>query len=93
MYFDPFHGNGPLSSDECQLLYEGLTGLGNWSSEFLRPVSNRLTIIRILANLKSIFRRRGDVDGIRWVMRMRLSIPEIASVESAEFARLVRGSN
>jgi len=93
MYFDPFHGSGPLSSDECQLLYEGLTGLGNWSSEFLRPVSNRLTIIRILANLKSIFRRRGDVDGIRWVMRMRLSIPEIASVESAEFARLVRGSN
>jgi hypothetical protein len=26
-------------------------------------------------------------------MRMRLAIPEIAAVETTEFARLVRGSN
>lgn len=93
VYFDPFHGSGPLSASDCRSLYEGLTGLANWSEDFLNPVSSRLTVIRVLANLKSIYRRKGDVDGIRWVMRMRLSIPEIAAAETTEFARLVRGSN
>ena len=93
MYFDPFHGSGPLSASDCRSLYEGLTGLANWSDEFLNPASSRLTVVRILANLKSIYRRKGDVDGIRWVMRMRLAIPEIAASETTEFARLVRGSN
>lgn len=93
VYFDPFHGSGPLSFNDCRLLYEGLTGLANWSSEFINPVSSRLTVVRILANLKSIYRRKGDVEGIRWVMRMRLAIPEIAASETTEFARLVRGSN
>ena len=93
LYFDPFHGSGPLSASDCRSLYEGLTGLANWSEEFLNPVTSRLTVVRILANLKSIYRRKGDVEGIRWVMRMRLSIPEIAASETTEFARLVRGSN
>jgi regulator of sirC expression with transglutaminase-like and TPR domain len=93
MYFDPFHGSGPLSASDCRSLYEGLTGLANWSDEFLNPATSRLTVVRILANLKSIYRRKGDVDGIRWVMRMRLAIPEIAASETTEFARLVRGSN
>jgi len=93
MYFDPFHGSGPLSASDCRSLYEGLTGLANWSDEFLNSASSRLTVARILANLKSIYRRKGDVDGIRWVMRMRLAIPEIAASEKSEFARLVRGSN
>jgi regulator of sirC expression with transglutaminase-like and TPR domain len=92
-YFDPFHSARELTADDCRLLYEGMTGLGNWSDEFLLPASNRLTIIRILANLKSIYRRKGDLNGIRWVMRLRLAIPEIAAVESVEFARLVRASN
>lgn len=93
VYFDPFHGGGALSAADCRSLYEGLTGLANWSGEFLSPVTSRLTVIRILANLKSIYRRKGDIEGIRWVMRMRLAIPEIAALEMTEFARLVRGSN
>ena len=93
LYFDPFHGSGPFSPADCRALYEGLTGLANWSTEFIGSVSNRLTIIRILANLKSTYRRKGNVEGIRWVMRMRLAIPEVAAVETTEFARLVRGSN
>ncbi len=93
IYFDPFHGSRTLTASDCRSLYEGLTGLANWSGEFLNPATSRLTVIRILANLKSIYRRKGDVEGIRWVMRMRLAIPEIAASETTEFARLVRGSN
>jgi hypothetical protein len=50
-------------------------------------------VIRVLSNLKSIYRRRSDIANLRWVMRLRSVIPEIAASESAEFAQLVRRSN
>jgi hypothetical protein len=65
----------------------------NWSAEFLEPSSARLMVIRVLSNLKSIYRRRSDIANLRWVMRLRSVILEIAASESAEFAQLVRRSN
>jgi hypothetical protein len=75
------------------MLYENLTQIDNWSAEFLEPSSSRLMVIRVLSNLKSIYRRRSDVANLRWVMRLRSVIPEIAAVESVEFAQLMRRSN
>lgn len=93
VYFDPFHGSEPLSATECQMLYRRLTSLDNWSGEFLVPTPSRQLVVRILNNLKSIYLRRGDVVGIRWVMRLRTVIPELAVEEQRQFARLVRSSN
>lgn len=92
-FFDPFHSPRPLSADQCKMLYENLTQIDNWSAEFLEPSSSRLMVIRVLSNLKSIYRRRSDVANLRWVMRLRSVIPEIAAGESVEFAQLMRGSN
>lgn len=92
-FFDPFHSPRPLSAQECRTLYESLTQLDNWSAEFLEPSDARIMVIRTLSNLKSTFRRRGDMANLRWVMRLRTHIPEIATVESAEFAKLLRRSN
>ena len=92
-YFDPFHSPIPLTADQCKKLYENLTQMENWSAEFLEPSSARLMVIRVLSNLKSIYRRRSDIANLRWVMRLRSVIPEIAASESAEFAQLVRRSN
>ena len=92
-FFDPFHSPRPLSAQECRTLYESLTQLDNWSSEFLEPSDARIMVIRTLSNLKSIYRRRGDMANLRWVMRLRTHIPEIAAVESNEFAKLLRRSN
>jgi hypothetical protein len=50
-------------------------------------------VIRVLSNLKSIYRRRSDSSNLRWVMRLRSVIPEIAASETVEFAQLMRGSN
>lgn len=93
MYFDPFHSPRPLSAQACRTLYESLTQLDNWSAEFLEPSDARIMVIRTLGNLKSIYRRRGDMANLRWVMRMRTHIPEISAVESTEFAKLLRRSN
>ena len=92
-FFDPFHSAQPLTAEQCKSLYENLTQIDNWSAEFLEPSSSRLMVIRVLSNLKSIYRRRSDVANLRWVMRLRSVIPEIAANESAEFAQLVRRSN
>jgi len=92
-FFDPFHSPRPLSAEQCKMLYENLTQIDNWSAEFLEPSSSRLMVIRVLSNLKSIYRRRSDVANLRWVMRLRSVIPEIAAVESVEFAQLMRRSN
>ena len=92
-FFDTFHSPSPLTADQCKRLYENLTQMENWSAEFLEPSSARLMVIRVLSNLKSIYRRRSDIANLRWVMRLRSVIPEIAASESAEFAQLVRRSN
>lgn len=92
-FFDPFHSPRPLSAEQCKLLYTSLTQIDNWSAEFLEPSSSRLMVIRVLSNLKSIYRRRSDVANLRWVMRLRSVIPEVAAAESVEFAQLMRRSN
>ncbi len=92
-FFDPFHSPQPLTGEQCRSLYENLTQMDNWSAEYLEPSSSRLMVIRVLSNLKSIYRRRSDVANLRWVMRLRSVIPEISASESAEFAQLVRRSN
>lgn len=93
VYFDPFHGPGPLSAADCQMLYRRLTSLDNWCDEFLMPTPSRQLVLRILNNLKAIYLRRNDVANIRWVMRLRTVIPELAATEQRQFARLVRSSN
>lgn len=93
MFFDPFHSPEPLSAEQCKKLYKHLTQIDNWSAEFLEPSSSRLMVIRVLSNLKSIYRRRSDLANLRWVMRLRSVIPEIATAETVEFAQLMRRSN
>lgn len=93
VYFDPFHGPEPLSAADSQTLYRRLTSLDNWSEEFLMPTPSRQLVVRILNNLKAIYLRRNDVASIRWVMRLRTVVPELAAEEQRQFARLVRSSN
>ncbi len=93
VYFDPFHGPGPLSAAECKNLYRRLTSLDNWSETFLMSTPSRQVVLRILNNLKAIYLRRNDVANIRWVMRLRTVIPELTAEEQRQFARLVRSSN
>ena len=92
-FFDPYRNAEPIDSRQCAALYRNLTSLDDWDDGFLRPVSNRMVIIRMLTNLKSIYARKNDIAGLRWVMRLRLMFPEIASIENEQWARLMRTTN
>ena len=61
LFVDPFHGGIMLSEDECrERLRERVTGELQWDPGFLRPVSNREILARIIRNLKVIFMNKGD---------------------------------
>ena len=92
-FYDPYHGGRRLDADGCRALYERLTGLDDWRDDFLLPIDARQQVWRLLNNLKSIYRRSGDVGRLKKVMIARSRFPDLGTGESAEFARLMRDTN
>lgn len=93
LYFDPFHGGTRLDAHGCRGLYKRLTGLDNWSVDFLRPIDASQQVWRMLNNLKSIYRRSGDLLRLKKVMIARSRFPNLGIAEGREFARLMRDAN
>ena len=61
LFIDPFYRGILLSEEECaQRLREVTQANANWDVRFLRPVSNRDFISRILRNLKGIYLSQQD---------------------------------
>jgi regulator of sirC expression with transglutaminase-like and TPR domain len=92
-YFDPFHGGKRLDAMGCRVLYERMTGLGNWRDEFLESIDAKQQVFRMLNNLKSFYRRSGHTSHLRTVMVARSLFPGVATAERDEFARLMRETN
>jgi regulator of sirC expression with transglutaminase-like and TPR domain len=93
-FVDVFGGGSFLDAAAARRLYRSLdAGSERWDDVWLRPVSPRLILIRMLNNLKGSYLRRRDLTGLEWVMTMRQAFPELAAVESPEFARLMAGTN
>jgi len=76
LLIDAFSGGKRLDRDECARLLGSVAGV-----EMARPdgllasVGPRAILIRMLANLNQSFRRRSDMNGVRWAARLRASIP------------------
>lgn len=92
-FFDVFHGGIELDEGGCRSLYQRLTGLGDWTPDFLAPIGTAQQIFRMLNNLKSIYRRKSDVTQLRKVMALRALFPGVEVAERGEFARLMRETN
>lgn len=92
-YFDPFHGGQKLNAKDCSELYGRLTGLDNWSNEYLGVTGSRQIVSRMLYNLKSTYLRQGNIKGLRLIMRLLTAIPELTVAESRDFKHIVRMSN
>lgn len=93
LYFDPFRGADPLSSQACADLFVSLNPQSPWSDSYLRPTTNRAVIIRMLTNLKMIYIQTNNTVGLRWVMRLRLMFQEVAVLDKDQWARLMRSTN
>lgn len=89
VFFAPFHGPDTMDPDGCKRLYHASAGAGaRFSPAYLQPVTRKAIVIRILTNLKMIHMKRNDLAALSWVMRLRATIPELATSESAERKRL-----
>ena len=61
VYVDPFHGGATLTTGEiADLLGQISAGQIRLSAEHLRSWSARQTLVRVLANLESMWERAGD---------------------------------
>ena len=61
IYVDPFHGGATMTIAEIsQMLAQMTGGRGRLSSEHLKAWSGRETLMRVLANLHSMWTRAGD---------------------------------
>lgn len=90
-FFDLFHGPEPLDAQACQRLCGAVTGSRRWSVDFLAAVDADAMALRMLTNLKSVYRRSGDERSLRTVMLLRETF--LGGSEREEFARLMRATN
>jgi regulator of sirC expression with transglutaminase-like and TPR domain len=94
VYVDPFHGGRQLDARACRRLFRSVAGAdAQWRDDFLAPVDKVAILARVLGNLKAAYQRRRDLDGLRWVMRLRTQLPADHADPPAEFARLMAPLN
>jgi regulator of sirC expression with transglutaminase-like and TPR domain len=94
VFIDPFNGGRQLTAASCRALYRATVGTGApWDEAYLEPVARPAIIARMLANLRGVYQRRGDVASMRWVMRLRCSLPDATDEDRNDFARLMAPLN
>jgi regulator of sirC expression with transglutaminase-like and TPR domain len=93
IYLDPFYGGTRLTQDECRRRFFAVAGPGaTWADSYLVPVGPRAIVARMLANLQRRFLADADAAALVWVLRLRRSVPGVASGESEEAARILTAS-
>ncbi|MFZ1490380.1 MAG: transglutaminase-like domain-containing protein [Ilumatobacteraceae bacterium] len=93
-FVDAFHGGRRLDAAGCRALYESIgQDPLRWNDRWLEPVDHRTIAVRMLNNLKSIFRGRGDLGRLRSVLQLRAGVPELAAAETGELRRLAAALN
>lgn len=87
LLIDAFAGGRRLDRTGCARLMSSVVGPGlDFDTTMLRPIGPIAILARMLANLDVSFRRRNDLDGRRWVTRMRAAIPGIPLADRVALA-------
>ncbi len=93
VWVDPFSGGRLLDRDECEERFHLVNGASTpFLDSYLEPVGPRAILGRILANLKSIYASRGNLEALGWVYALRLSVPGTPVLERRELARVLGSS-
>ena len=89
VFVDPFNGGRELDAAGCRALYHAMAGAeAPWDDAYLAPVDRVAILGRMLANLRAIYGRRGDIDALREVVRLRCALPDATAADRRELARL-----
>ena len=85
-FVDAFAGGELLDEAGCEALFRKISEPGApFLPEYLRPVTGRQIVARILANLRYSYISAADRTNLAWVLRLQLLMPDPSI---AEWARL-----
>lgn len=91
---DPFAG-ATLDAAGAEALFRGTTGAGPsvpFGPALLAATPVPAILTRILANLRAVYRRRGQVADLTWVLQMRMALPGVRAADVAELGVALGGS-
>lgn len=90
VWVDPFAHGRVLDRDGCEERFRLVNGARTpFLDSYLEPVGPRDILGRMLANLKSIYASRGNLEALAWVFALRLSIPGTPPLERRDLARVL----
>jgi regulator of sirC expression with transglutaminase-like and TPR domain len=78
IHIDMFGGGHRLDAAACEALFRSTTGAGpqvRFGPEQLPRTPNRAILVRMLENLRVIYRHRQRPADVEWVLRMRMAVP------------------
>jgi regulator of sirC expression with transglutaminase-like and TPR domain len=89
-WVDPFAAGRVLDRAAVEERFHVVNGASTpFHESYLDPVGPRAILGRMLANLKAIYARRGDLQALAWVFALRLSIPGTPALERRDLARVL----
>ena len=88
-FVDPFQGGALLDRLGCVQRFNAVNPPAlPFLGSYLEPIGPRAILGRILQNLKGVYTRQANTDGLRWVFDLRLAIPGTPPLERRDGARL-----
>ncbi len=87
VHLDPFADGEILDDDRAEALFRTTTGAGPeipFGPSLLPILNTHEILVRMLANLRSLYRASGSAADLEWVLRMRLALPDPSPTEAIE---------
>jgi regulator of sirC expression with transglutaminase-like and TPR domain len=91
-FLDAFHDGRELDEAGCRALVAAVAPSVVWDAQLLRPVGPPAIVTRVLANLAAAYRRAGDRHALRWVLQLRLALPDATARDRRELGVLLGAS-
>jgi regulator of sirC expression with transglutaminase-like and TPR domain len=88
---DVFDGGAELSPAACESRFRELGGTGPFGPHLLETTTTPAILVRMLENLRAVFRMLRRPAGTEWVLRMRLHLPGTGLAEQLELAQALGG--
>jgi hypothetical protein len=86
-HLDVFAGGTPLTAAACEARFRAAAGPGvPFGPHLLTATPTRAILVRMLENLRGVYRTRRSAADLEWVLRMRLALPGAGTRERLELA-------
>jgi regulator of sirC expression with transglutaminase-like and TPR domain len=89
-FVDAFEGGRQLDAEGCRAQFHQVLGAdAPWDDSYLRPVSKRAILRRMLTNLRQLYTADGDLMALGWVLRLRAGVPGTDPAERLELVEVL----